>query len=447
MPRIATPAGAQWSAKGDAVRRARMSTTPISPFGLMLIDIDNLKVVNDTLGHGVGDALIETVGRRLAEVVGQGMPARIGGDEFAVLLPDCGKAIRLRSAALGILAAMAPAFEHDGHSIVPSVTIGAALAGEDGDDAGTLRQNADFALYHAKATRRGGYVRFKDGLRSAMTHRIQTLRTVDDALADGRIIPWYQPVIRIDTGEVVGLEALARMRLDDGSVVSAGQFQEALLDPKVSYRITSEMLAAIAADMDQWRRDRINFQHVGLNVTAADFQKGDLVQRIARCFERIDLSPRHLIVEVTEQVFMGGRGDGVARIMEALRARGILVALDDFGTGFASLTHLLDFPVDVIKVDKSFVAGLETGARSSVIVEALVGIARKLGMKIIAEGIETEEQADRLLDMGCRLGQGFRYSRPVPAPIVTELIRRFGQAPAAAEARPPAGKSVIASAA
>jgi diguanylate cyclase (GGDEF)-like protein len=425
---------------------ARMSAAPIAPFGLMLIDIDNLKTINDTLGHAVGDALIETVGRRLAEVVGEGMPARIGGDEFAVLLPDCGKAIRLRSAALGILAAMAPAFEHDGHSIVPSVTIGAALAGEDGSDAVTLRQNADFALYHAKATRRGGYVRFKDGLRSAMTNRIQTLRTVDKALAGGRIIPWYQPVIRIDTGEVVGLEALARMRLDDGSIVSAGEFQEALLDPKVSYRITGEMLAAIAADMDRWRRDRINFQHVGLNVTAADFQKGDLVQRIARCFDRIDLSPRHLIVEVTEQVFMGGRGDGVARIMEALRARGILVALDDFGTGFASLTHLLDFPVDVIKVDKSFVAGLETGARSSVIVEALVGIAQKLGMKIIAEGIETEGQADRLLAMGCRHGQGFRYSRPVPAPIVAGLIRRFGQVPAAAGVRP-AGKSVIASAA
>lgn len=426
---------------------ARMSTPPIAPFGLMLIDIDNLKAVNDTMGHAVGDALIETVGRRLADVVGEGMPCRIGGDEFAVLLPDCAKAIRLRSAALGILAAMASPFEHEGHSIVPSVTIGAALAGEDGADAVTLRQNADFALYHAKATRRGGYVRFKDGLRSAMTHRIQTLRMVDDALADGRIIPWYQPVVRIDTGEVVGLEALARMQLEDGSVVSAGEFQEALLDPNISYRVTSEMLAAIATDMDQWRRDGVNFQHVGLNVTAADFQKGDLVQRITRCFERIDLSPRHLIVEVTEQVFMGGRGDGVARIMEALRARGILVALDDFGTGFASLTHLLDFPVDVIKVDRAFVAGLEIGARSSVIVEALIGIARKLGMKIIAEGIETEGQADRLLDMGCRHGQGFRYSRPVPAPVVAELIRRSGKVQAAGEARPPAGSRVIASAA
>lgn len=404
-------------------------------FGLMLIDIDHLKAVNDTMGHAVGDQLIETVGSRLAQMVKEGTAFRIGGDEFAVLLPSCTQATQLRAVACAILAAMQAPFDCDGGTIIPSVTIGGVLAGEDGTDSVTIRQNADFALYHAKETRRGGYVRFKDGLRTSMTRRLQTVRKVDEALSNGGIIPHYQPIVRLDTGEVTGLEALARMRLEDGRVATAGEFHEAMLDPKVAYRISGQMLAAVAADMALWQRNGLPFRYVGLNFTSADFQKGDLVQRIMRSFERAQAPLHHLVVEITEQVIMGGRRDGVARTMAALRERGILVALDDFGTGFASLTHLLDFPVDIIKVDRSFIAGIENGARNSVIVEALVGIANRLGVRIIAEGIETEAQARRLSGMGCRLGQGYHYSRAVPADAVAGLIRDFGlMQPAAAAA-------------
>lgn len=411
----------------DAI--TRMSAVPPFDFGLMLIDIDHLKAINDTMGHGAGDALIATVGARLQAVIGDGMACRIGGDEFAVLLPDCTQAAQMRSVACAILAAMSAPLDHDGHGIIPSVTIGAALAGEDGEDAVTLRQNADFALYHAKETRRGGYVRFKDGLRTSMTRRLQVRRDVDQALTDGRIAAHYQPIIRIDTDEIVGLEALCRMRMPDGRIAAAGEFQEAMLDPKVAHRISGQMLAAIAADMAAWRRAGINFQHVGLNVTSADFQKGDLVQRVVKALERVQVPPAHLVIEITEQVFMGGRKDSVARTIESLRQHGIPVALDDFGTGFASLTHLLDFPVDIIKIDRSFIAAAQSSAKSSVIVEAMVGIANRLGMKIIAEGIETQAQAEWLQSMGCRLGQGFLYAQAMPAGIVTELLQRFGQKP------------------
>lgn len=418
----------------DAI--TRMSAVPPFDFGLMLIDIDHLKAINDTMGHGAGDALIATVGARLQAVIGDGMACRIGGDEFAVLLPDCTQAAQMRSVACAILAAMSAPLDHDGHGIIPSVTIGAALAGEDGEDAVTLRQNADFALYHAKETRRGGYVRFKDGLRTSMTRRLQVRRDVDQALTDGRIAAHYQPIIRIDTDEIVGLEALCRMRMPDGRIASAGEFQEAMLDPKVAHRISGQMLAAIAADMAAWRRAGINFQHVGLNVTSADFQKGDLVQRVVKALERVQVPPAHLVIEITEQVFMGGRKDSVARTIESLRQHGIPVALDDFGTGFASLTHLLDFPVDIIKIDRSFIAAAQSSAKSSVIVEAMVGIANRLGMKIIAEGIETQAQAEWLQAMGCRLGQGFLYAQAMPAGIVTELLQRFGQKLEADSRRP-----------
>jgi len=406
---------------GQATGRTRTG------FGLLLIDIDHLKAVNDTMGHAVGDRLIEAVGSRLAAVAPRGTAFRIGGDEFAVLVPGCDKAGQLRGVAGAVLAAMHLPIDCEGTSMVPSVTIGGAIAGEDGADNVILRQNADFALYHAKETRRGGYVRFKGGLRTSMTRRIQTIRSVDDALGAGRLIPYYQPIVRLDSGEIRGMEALARLRLDDGRVVAAGEFQDALLDPKLAYRISSQMLPAIAADMAQWLRDELPIPFVGLNVTSADFQKGDLVQRIARTFERAQVPLEHLVVEITEQVIMGGRRDGVARIMEGLRERGILVALDDFGTGFASLTHLLDFPVDTIKIDRSFVGGIEGGTRNGAIVDALISIASRLGMRIVAEGIENEGQARRLAAMGCCLGQGYHYSRPMPAEAVPAFVRSFGK--------------------
>lgn len=409
----------------DAI--ARMTARAEPCFGLLLIDIDHLKAVNDTMGHATGDRLIETVAARLAEVAGTGTAFRIGGDEFAVLLPDCGQAPQLRAAATAILAAMPAPFDHDGNTIIPSVTIGAALAGADGTDSVTLRQNADFALYHAKETRRGRYVRFKYGLRTSMMRRVQIVQTVDDALAGGRVLPHYQPIIRLDTGELAGVEALARMRLDDGRIVAAGEFHEAMLDPKVAYRISGQMLAAVAADMAQWQSAGLDLRHVGINFTTADFQKGDLVQRISRAFERAQLPLERLVVEITEQVIMGGRRDGVARTMEALRERSIQVALDDFGTGFASLTHLLDFPVDIIKIDRSFIGGIEAGARSNVIVEALVGIANRLGVKIVAEGIETTEQLARLRAMGCVFGQGYLYSRAIPAAGIASFIEDLCQ--------------------
>lgn len=422
----------------------RMTARSPLDFGLMLIDIDHLKVTNDTLGHAAGDALIMAVGARLRAVAGEAIAYRIGGDEFAVLLPHCTHPARMRSLASAFLSAISAPLDHDGHCIIPSVTIGSALAGEDGEDSVTLRQNADFALYHAKETRRGGYVRFRDGLRTSMIRRLQAKRDVDEALSDGRIIAYYQPVIRIDTHEIVGLEALARMRMPDGRIASAKDFHGAIIDPKVAHRFTGRMLQAVAQDMAAWQRAGISFGRVGINVSSADFQKGDLVQRILKTLERAQVSPEQFVVEITEQVFMGGRKDGVARTIAALRERGVTVALDDFGTGFASMTHLLDFPVDIIKIDRSFTASARTGTRGGVIAEAMIGIAKRLGMETIAEGIETQEQAEWLRSMGCRLGQGYLYAQAVPASVVVELLQRFGRK---AEGEAPGPASTIASAA
>lgn len=406
---------------------AQMKTGTLADFGLLLIDVDNLKTVNDTLGHAVGDALIATVGARLDATVADGMPFRVGGDEFAVLLPGCSDAGKLRTIALAILTAMETPETVRDHTFVPSVTVGGVLSGNDGDCIEALRQNADLALYHAKSTRRGGFVRFRSGMRTQIAQRTQVVRDVGGAVGEGRIVPYYQPVIRLDTSEMVGLEALARMRLDDGRIIAAGAFQDAFSDPRLAQRITTQMIDAITADMAEWHAAGVNFQHVGLNITSADVQKGDLAGRIARACDRTGVPVSSIVIEVTEKVFMGSRGDGVARTLEALRERGMPIALDDFGTGFASLTHLLDFPVDLIKIDRSFVNRITTAPRNLAIVEALIGIAARLKMRIVAEGIEEQEQADMLTGLGCRLGQGYLYSRPVPASVARQMLERFGQ--------------------
>lgn len=397
-----------------------------APFGLLLIDIDHLKVVNDTVGHVVGDLMIRTLAERIAGAHSSLVACRLGGDEFAVLVPACGTETCLHDAATTIIEAAAGLIHADGQAIDPHITLGGALFGADGEDSGSLRQNADFALYHAKEIRRGGFVRFTPDLRTSMLERARMVRDVDLALSENRILAHYQPVVRLDTAEIVGVEALARMRMPDGRIASAGEFHAAFADPRIAWQLTGQIMNQVARDVRQWLDDGIDFQHVGINVTSGDFLRGDLEQRMVDTFGAARVPLHHIALEVNEAVFMGGI-DQVPKTVSALRERGVLVALDDFGTGFASLTHLLSFPVDVIKIDKSFVDRIGSDAASSTIVGCIIEVARKLDMKIVAEGIEAADQVQALAELGCKLGQGFLFSRPCSAEDTTSLLTTFAQ--------------------
>jgi predicted signal transduction protein with EAL and GGDEF domain len=378
------------------------------------------------VGHVFGDVLIRTVGERIAQSHPAVSACRLGGDEFAVLVDDCPTETALKDVADCILSAVSGLVLVGDQTMDPHVTIGGALFGADGADAGQISQNADFALHHAKEARRGGYVRFTPGLRSTMLERASTVRAVDQALSEGRIIAHYQPIVRIDTSQIVGLEALARMQLPDGRIASAGEFQAALADPRIASQLTGQMLTQVAADIRHWLDEGIDCQYVGINVTTGDFQRGDLENRIVDTFRRAGAPLRHIMLEVNESVYVGGNDHMVPRAVSALRQQGIQVALDDFGTGFASLTHLLSFPVDIIKVDRSFVARLGSHSASDVIVGSVIDIARKLGMKLVAEGIETQEQAHILSELGCVLGQGYLFARPVSMTETTQMLKLFG---------------------
>ncbi len=395
--------------------------------GLLLIDIDNLKITNDTLGHAVGDELIKEVAARIASTVAPDAACRIGGDEFMVVLPGCDRSEPLAVIAESILSRMQEAFVCNGHTLFPQVTIGGVLSGRDGTDLDTLRQNGDLALYHAKDSGRGHFVAFHQSLRTSMTKRVEVTRRVETALLDERVAAHYQPIVRLDSGEIVGLEALARIRNDDGSFTAAGYFQEAMKEPRVARRLTDVMLRQVARDMRSWLDAEIPIQHVGINVAGADFLSDDLSARIANAFAMANVPLKHIVLEVTETVLVGGRDDSVAQSVERLRAQGIRVALDDFGTGYASLTHLLTYPVDIIKIDKCFVDRLTVDPASGVIVGALIDIAKKLDIRTVAEGIETAAQADRLMKMGCTLGQGFLHYRAASAEETTRRLLAHAQ--------------------
>lgn len=404
-------------------QRIQELTTDVSrPFALLLMDVDHLKEVNDTLGHAAGDLLVSTTALRIRSAPLSLEVFRVGGDEFAIILTDCATEAAMEDAARVLIDLLRQPILYDRNTIVTFVTVGGVVYHGDKVGASTLYQNADFALYAAKAEFRGSFIPYVPGMRTAMTRRIQSIRDVSDALADDRIYPAYQPIVSLETNEFIGVEALARMRTPDGKVVSAGDFHGAIMDPRIGNSLTSRMLVEVAKDIRSWLDQGMALRHVGINVTSSDFQTGDLEDRIIKSFGKFGIPFEHVMLEINETVFMDGRGNRLAKAANMLRGKGMRVALDDFGTGHASLTHLLNFPVDVIKIDKSFVDRIIEDRRNLVIVQSLIEVARKLDIQVIAEGIETQEQADKLLALGCQLGQGFRFGRPLPAAEALALL-------------------------
>jgi len=394
-------------------------------WSLLLVDLDNLKTVNDTFGHTAGDEAIFNTAVRLNDAAKPYRAFRLGGDEYAVLV-DNADPVALAKVADDIMSQLNQPSICDGHLVHLNVTIGMAQCAP-GLSTSQVRRNADMALYHAKETKRGGYVIHDDRLASAMSRRSQAIELVATALRDNRIEAWYQPIVRLDTAEIVGVEALARLRSTDGAVIPAAQFHEATIDFRVASALTRQMLRQVAADVGHWLRQGIAFQHVGINLSAADLVCTDLPDSLLEVFEREGVSPSHAILEVTESVYLSGRDQRIQKRIACLREAGLKIALDDFGTGFASLTHLLTVPVDVIKIDKSFVDRLGAGDVGRPVVEGLLHIAQGLGVKVVAEGIETKEQADFLLAQGCRLGQGYHFFKAVSADEMLKLLASHGE--------------------
>lgn len=408
---------------------ALQQTLPGGALALLLLDLDNFQDLNDRHGHLQGDALLRGIaGKLLASAGGQGMAARTGSDEFALLLPVTDEAgARQRAELVG--EALRQPLLLEGVPVGVSASIGVALGPRDGDTGEMLMRQADIALSHGRRLGRGRVTLFSPEIAQRFLARREAIELVRLALHEGWVRPFYQPKLRMADGRRCGFEALVRILPPDGRVLGPGQFWAALQEEETARLLGQHMLRAVCADLRRWREAGLAPVRAGLNVSEADFIGGGLAQNVMAQLALLDLPPSALTIEVTETVLLSEAAPAVIGALSRLHAGGIAISLDDFGTGHASLAHLRDFPIQELKIDQSFVARLEEDARNGRIIGSIVELAHGLGLRVVAEGVETAAQHAALQRLGCDEGQGFLYGRPMPAARAEAWLRGEAAAP------------------
>jgi len=382
--------------------------------GLILIDLDNFKRINDTHGHPVGDACLRAVARRVRHATrGSQLVARTGGDEFAVVSMQAESMAALTKTADRLLASLRTPVECDGLSFHIGASVG--IAAGTADSATELMRQADLALYASKAAGRGTWQSYTGELDRAAQQKYQQINAIAEAIVNDQIEVFYQPKVDLVTRLHVGFEALVRWRQADGQIVAPGSFPAALEDALVSARLGEVVLEKVLRQATDWTHKRLHIGHIAINLSYSQITDPHIVQRIVGRLDSYGLPRNVLEVEITEDVLLAKDADQIARVLEQFRTNGIKVALDDFGTGYASLTHLRQFRVDALKIDRSFVSRLVRVAEDTLIVQGIVGLAQSLGLDIVAEGIETEAQLEFLRALRCDYGQGYLFAKPAPA--------------------------------
>lgn len=393
---------------------------------LCIVDVDRFKLVNDAHGHAVGDRLLQEIGRRLTCAVRTtDFVARLGGDEFAIVLHGTRGRTELRLRTAVIVEKAREPLVLDDLVIEPSVSVGACLDGRGRASADVLFKQADVALYKAKLDGRNQVCVFQPSIRKDVTDHGALLNEVRLGLARNQFEVHYQPIVDFRTHIVRGWEALIRWRHPDKGLLLPGRFLPALADSQTSMAIDDFVLATSLRQMRRWLDDGVPVTCAGVNVSEAQLKRPDLVQVITTLLEQNGLTPDRLKIEVLETAFVGQATKAIASVIDRLARLGVVSALDDFGTGHASLTHLKQFRVERIKIDRSFVANLSTSAFDQAIVRCMITLGRDLGIRITAEGIETVEQLRILQSLGCDCGQGYLFGRPMHSDDVPGFLVRW----------------------
>jgi diguanylate cyclase (GGDEF)-like protein len=394
-----------------------------STTALMYLDLDGFKAVNDTLGHEAGDQLLRQIAGRLERAVRTvDTVARIGGDEFAIVLEGAGSEEQILVVAERLLDDVSRPFEIHHRELSVSVSIGIVTEVRADQGVDELVRDADLAMYLAKSLGKDRYVVFEPRMREESELRSDLVRDLGRAIVEREFICHYQPIVDLATGRIDGMEALVRWIHPSGELRSPSSFIDVAEQTGQIDDIGDLVMDGAIGSMAAWHRDSPSASQafVSVNVSAHQLRQPGFPRRIAGMLERSGLEPTSLVVEVTESVMMR-EGDQTVAVLRELRSLGVRVAIDDFGTGYSSLSYLRFMPVDILKLDRSFISAMDEGNE---IVEAVVGLATTLGIQVVAEGIEEQEQWERLVALGCRFGQGFLIGKPASADIAESLLEQ-----------------------
>jgi diguanylate cyclase (GGDEF)-like protein/PAS domain S-box-containing protein len=389
---------------------------------LLFLDLDDFKVINDSLGHKAGDRLIMSMSERLLACLRpDDMVARLGGDEFTVLMENVNDVRDAERVAGRLIEAVKKPFDVDGQRVFVGTSIGIAMSITGSDRPDDLLRNADVAMYEAKQRGKSRYAIFDQSMDVRAWKRLQTEIDLRRALDKGEFVVYYQPVVRLDTSKVAEVEALVRWQHPQRGLVPPAEFIPVAEETGLIVDLGRWVLEQSCRQMREWQRS------LGVNLSARQFKDPSLVADISRVLDEAGLHPRYLNLEITETVGMDDP-DAAGAVLHALRDMGVCLTLDDFGTGYSALSHLRRFPINGLKIDGSFVRDMGVRAEDTAIVHALVAFARTLRLKVAAEGVETAEQAAYLHAIGCDRGQGYYFARPV-GPAQMELFLKAGRLP------------------
>jgi len=407
-----------------------------SIFALLFLDLDQFKRINDTYGHNIGDLLLKNVSDTLQkeirssdtatgpELKPDNMIARFGGDEFIILLSNISAPENAAIVARRIINKIPASYSLQGHDISITTSIGISVFPNDGKDAETLLKHADTAMYHAKDSGRNNYQFFTKSLNTAVKERLSIEKELKQALENEEFLLYYQPKIELSSRKIVGAEALIRWLHPQKGMIPPDKFIPIAEDTGLIIDINKWVIQEACSQSKNWQHaDSVPIK-IAVNLSGYQLANQNIIQVIKDALLTADINPKNLEIEITENVLMQDTEDTVW-ILNQIKDLSLKIALDDFGTGYSSLSYLMSFPVDILKIDRSFVMGCTMSPKNLVIIKAIIAMGHSLGMKIVAEGIETEKQLEIITASGADEGQGFYFSPPVPRDEFTKLLARI----------------------
>jgi len=401
-----------------------VATRANSQMAVLFLDIDRFKVINDSLGHDVGDRLLVTMSQRLHNTVRRSdIVARLGGDEFVLVLTDFDTAVYVAHVAEKLLSHLLETLSLDGHKVRVTASIGISIFPQDGTDARTLLRNADIAMYRAKEEGRNNFRFFDQTMNSRAVERLDMETSLRQAVENQEFVLHFQPKVVLGDGTVLGTEALIRWQHPKRGLVPPVEFIPLAEETGLIVPIGAWALRAACQQTQLWRQNGSPDLTVAVNLSARQFHQPDLPEQVARVLRETGLPPAALEIELTESTVMESAEKAI-QALRHLRDIGVRIAVDDFGTGYSSLSYLKKLPINSLKIDRSFIADLVHDADDAAIVQTIIALGKVLRLEVVAEGVETEQQAAFLRKNGCPIGQGYFFARPLAAGDFVDWLQK-----------------------